>query len=187
MERVRQFFNSWIDKKNSVKSQHFPEPKTFWRKIKVELDLSNCATKADLKNAIGVDTSKFDKKVDLVSLKSNVGKLDIDKLKNVPINLNNLKMKVDKLDFDKLVLAPVDLNKVSDAVKNHVVTKDVCNAKIKNIKNKIPDITNLATTTALNSKINEVEKYLILLTLLILILLILLLFLLKTKYLMLVI
>ena len=96
-------------------------------------------------------------------------------------------MKVDKLDFDKLVLAPVDLNKVSDAVKNHVVTKDVCNAKIKNIKNKIPDITNLATTTALNSKINEVEKYLILLTLLILILLILLLFLLKTKYLLLVI
>ena len=67
-------------------------------------------------------------------------------------------MKVDKLDFDKLVLAPVDLNKVSDAVKNHVVTKDVCNAKIKNIKNKIPDITNLATTTALNSKINEVEN-----------------------------
>ena len=63
-------------------------------------------------------------------------------------------MKVDKLDFDKLVLSPVDLNKVSGAVKNHVVTKGVCNAKIKNIKNKIPDITNLATTTALNSKIN---------------------------------
>ena len=96
-------------------------------------------------------------------------------------------MKVDKLDFDKLVLSPVDLNKVSRAVKNHVVTKDVCNAKIKNIKNKIPDITNLATTTALNSKINQVKKYLILLTLLILILLILLLFLLRTKYLLLVI
>ena len=59
--------------------------------MKVELDLSDYTTKADLKNAAGVDTSKFAKKVDLASLKSNVGKLDIDKLKIVPSNLNNLK------------------------------------------------------------------------------------------------
>ena len=45
-----------------------------------KLDLSNCATKADLKNH--VNTSKFDKKVDLANLKSNVDKVDIDKLKN---------------------------------------------------------------------------------------------------------
>ena len=60
----------------------------------------NYATKVDLKNAVGVDTSKFAKKVDLANLKSNVDKLDIPKLKNVPSNLNNLKSKVDKLDVD---------------------------------------------------------------------------------------
>ena len=59
--------------------------------MKVELDLSDYTTKADLKNAAGVDTSKFAKKVDLASLKSNVEKLDIDKLKIVPSNLNNFK------------------------------------------------------------------------------------------------
>ena len=49
------------------------------------LDLSNYVTKSDLKNGTGVDTSKFTKKVDLANLKSNVDKLDIDKLKNVLI------------------------------------------------------------------------------------------------------
>ena len=49
--------------------------------MKVELDLSNYATKTDLKNATGIDKSSFAKKVDLPSLKSNVDKLDIDKLK----------------------------------------------------------------------------------------------------------
>ena len=52
--------------------------------MKVELDLSIYETKSDLENAIGVDTSKLAKKVDLASLKSDVDKLDIDKLKNVP-------------------------------------------------------------------------------------------------------
>ena len=85
-------FSSWIDKKYIVQmSEYFPEPKSFRRKVKVELDLSNYVTKADLKNETSVDTSKFAKKVDLVSLKSNVNKLDIDKLKNVLSNLSNLK------------------------------------------------------------------------------------------------
>ena len=52
-------------------SGHFSEPKSSIRKVKVELDLSSYATKADLKNATGVDTSKFTKKVNLTSLKSN--------------------------------------------------------------------------------------------------------------------
>ena len=67
-------------------SEYFPEPKSSGGKVKVELDLSNYATKADLKNATGVDTSKFAKKVDLASLKSKVCKLDIDKLRNAPTN-----------------------------------------------------------------------------------------------------
>ena len=51
----------------------------------------------------------------------------------------------------------MDLSKLSDVVKNDVVKKDVYNAKIKNIEDKIPDITNLATKTTLNAKINEVK------------------------------
>ena len=69
-----------------------------------------------------------------------------------------MKSKVDKLDVDKLVPVPVDLSKLSDVVKNDVVKKDICNAKIKNMEDKIPDITNLATNTTLNATINEVKN-----------------------------
>ena len=55
-------------------------------------------------------------------------------MKNVPSNLGNLKSKVDKLDVDKLLPVPVHLSKLSDVVKNDVIKKDVCNAKIKNIE-----------------------------------------------------
>ena len=96
-------------------SEYFPEPKG--GRVKIEEDLPNYATKADLKNRTGVETSSFAKKTDLASSKSNVDKLDIDKLKKVPTNLNNLKSKVDKLDIDKLVPIPVDLSKLSDIVK----------------------------------------------------------------------
>ena len=117
-------FNCWIDKKDIVSMRkYFLEPKYLGERVKVELDLSNYATKADLKNATGVHTSKFAKKVDLANLKSNEDKLDIDKLKNVPTNLSNLKSKVDKLDVDKLAPVPADLSKLSDVVKNDVVKK----------------------------------------------------------------
>ena len=53
------------------------------RGVKVELDLSNYATKADLKTAAGVDTSRFARKVDLANLRSNVEKLDFDKIKKI--------------------------------------------------------------------------------------------------------
>ena len=70
-------------------------------------------------------------------------------MKNVPTNLNDLKSKVDKLDIDILVSVPVDLSKLSAVVKNNVVKKDVYNAKIKNVEEKIPGITNLATNASL--------------------------------------
>ena len=78
-------------------------------------------------------------------------------MKNVPSNLSNLKNKVDKLDIGKLKTIPVDLSKLSDAVKNDVVKKDVYNVKIKDFEDKIPDTTKLATNTTLNAKINEVK------------------------------
>ena len=93
-------------------SEYLPKPKSLGANVKAELDLSNYATKADLKNATGVDTSKFAKKIDLASLKSEVDKLDIDKLEKVPTGLNSLENKVDKLNVDKLVRGPVDLSKL---------------------------------------------------------------------------
>ena len=70
------------------KNEHFPELKSSKGRVK---DLSNYATKADLKNVTGVDTSKFAKKIDLASLKS-----EVDKLEQVPTGSSSLKNKVDK-------------------------------------------------------------------------------------------
>ena len=85
-------------------SQYFPKPyEPFGGDISVKVDLSNFATKADIKNISHVDTSSFALKTNLASLKTEV----------------------DKLDTDKLVPVPVDLSKLSDVIKNDVVKKDV--------------------------------------------------------------
>ena len=116
-------------------SQYFPKPyETFGGDFNVKADLSNYATKADIKNISHVDTSSF-------ALKTN---------------LANLKTEVDNLDINKLVPVPVDLNKLSDAVKNNVIKKTDYNAKITEIEHKIPDISNLATKTALNTVANKI-------------------------------
>ena len=125
--------------------------------IKVKIDPSNYATKEDTKNITDVDTSNFALKTNLSSLKTEVGKLDID----------------------KLVCIPNDLSKLSNAVKNDVVKKAVCNrlvAKVDNIdtndfvlkikystdktelENKIPDTSNLVKKTDYNTKITKLEK-----------------------------
>ena len=81
-------------------SKYFPKPyEPFGGDINVKVDLSNYATKADIKNISHIETSSFAWKT----------------------NLANLKTKVDKLDIDKLVPVPVDLSKLSDVVKNNVV------------------------------------------------------------------
>ena len=69
-----------------------------------------------------------------------------------------MKSKVDKLDVDKLLTVPAELSKLSNVVKSDVVKKDVYNAKIKNIEDKIPNTANLPTNTTLNAKINEVKN-----------------------------
>ena len=97
-------------------SQYFPKPfnSHFGESKKVKIDLSNYATKIDIKNSSHVDTSSF-------ALKTY---------------LAHLKTKVDKLDIDKLVPIPVDLSKLSNVVKHDVVKKTVYNklvAKVDNI------------------------------------------------------
>ena len=84
-------------------SKFYPKPyKPFGKNINVKVDLSLYATKADIKNISHVDASSF-------ALKTN---------------LNNLKTEIDKLDIDKLVPVPVDLSKVSDVEKNDVIKKN---------------------------------------------------------------
>ena len=69
-----------------------------------------------------------------------------------------MKSKVDKLDVDKVGTVPVDLSKLNDVVKNDVVKKDGYKAKIKEIKDKVPNITNVASNTTLTAKINEFKR-----------------------------
>ena len=109
-------------------SGYFSKPKCLGGKVKVELHLSNYATKADLKNAAGVDTSDFTKDTDLTNLKSDVDRLDINKFKNVASNLSNWKSKV-----DKLVPVPVDLSKLNDIVKNDAVKKTKYDELVKKL------------------------------------------------------
>ena len=97
--------------------------------------MSNYATKADLKNGPGTETCKLPAKSNLASLKAEI----------------------DKLDIDKLIPVPVDLSKLSDAVKIDLVKTDVYNAKIKNIEDEIPGITNLAANASLNAIIDEIK------------------------------
>ena len=95
-------------------SQYFSKPyEPFGGDINVKVDISNYATKADIKNISHVDTSSF-------ALKTN---------------LANLKTEVDKLDIDKLVPVPVDLSKLSDVVKNDVVKKDVYDKLVTKVIN----------------------------------------------------
>ena len=78
--------------------QYFLKPyEPFGRDINVKVDLSNNATKSDIKNIWHVDTSRFALKTNLANLKSEVDKLDIDKLKPVPTDLSKLSNVVKKL------------------------------------------------------------------------------------------
>ena len=140
-------------------SQYFQKSKFLGANLKVELDLSNYATKADFKNAGGADTSKVAKMVDLASLKSEFHKLDIDKLEKVPTGLNSLRSKVNKLDVHKLVHVPVDLSKLSGVVKNDVVKKTEYDEFVKNVNAiQTTGTSNLVKKTDYNIKINEIEK-----------------------------
>ena len=95
--------------------KYFPKPyEPFGGDINVIIDLSNYATKKNIKNITQVDTSSF-------VLKANVA---------------ILKNKVDELDIDKLEPVPFGLSKLSNVVKNEVVKKTEYNAKIKILKIK---------------------------------------------------
>ena len=100
--------------------------------------------KRELDYASDVDTSDLAAKNDIIALRADVDKLDINKLTNAPTILNSLKTKLDDLDVGKLKIVPVDLKKLSNTVNNEVVkyTKfTILKAKVNNLETKIPDAT----------------------------------------------
>ena len=116
-----------------MSSQYYPPYKSSSNnRFKIELDLSNYATKQDINDITHVDLSGFASKTNLAALKTEV----------------------DKIDADKLKTAPVDLAKLSNVVKNEVVKKTDYNAKVTNIEGQIAGLTkntadNLADITKL--------------------------------------
>ena len=144
------------------KMSYYPPYKSSSNNVKVELDLTNYATKADLKSITHVDVSSFASKTNLAALKTEVDKIDVDKLKTTP----------------------ADLAKLSNVVKNDVVKKSDYSTKItsieaqiagptKNTVDNLADITKLkvidtnsfvtrtkfsADTNALDDKIDGAEK-----------------------------
>ena len=145
-------------------SRFLPKPyKLYDRNIKVKVDLSNYATKTDLKNVTHVDTSSFALKTNLTTLKPEVDKLDMGKLAPVPTDLSKLRVVVkndvvkktvnDKLvtniDIGGFVLkTKYNTDKRELENKNPNVADSIKKAKLTELENKIPDISNLATKTA---------------------------------------
>ena len=122
--------------------------------MNVLLELSYYATKKELEHAIGVDVFHLAAKKDFSSLKSEVSKLKINKLVNVPTSLNNLKTKVDDSNVGKLKTVSVDLKKLSDVVDNEVVKNTNFNtlkAKVNNLRNKISDAITLINKNQYNT------------------------------------
>ena len=165
-------------------SQYFPKPyEPFRGAINVKVDLSNYATKTDSKNISHIDISSYALKPNLASLKTEVDKLNIDKLTSVPIDLAKLSNVVKndvvkKTEYDKLV------NKVNGIDNTNFVSRtkyekdgsdfedkiDKIEKKIPDIidlvkksasiavENKIPDINGLATKSALTAVENKIPN-----------------------------
>ena len=134
-------------------STYYPPYKSSSKNIKVELDLTNYATKTDLKNITHTDVSSFASKTNLAALKTEVDKIDVDKLKTVPD----------------------DLAKLSNVVKNEAVKKTDFSAdnyvtrtkfstdtnalddKIDKVDKKIPDVSKIGTKSSVTILVRDLD------------------------------
>ena len=138
-------------------SQYFPPYENFSKDIKVELDLSSYAKKSDLKDITHIDVSSFASKTNLADLKTEVDKIDPDKLKTVPDDLakssnvvqndvvkkteySSLKTKVDNIDTSSYVTKTKFKNDITDL-----------DDKINKTEKKIPDVGDLVKKSALTA------------------------------------
>ena len=158
-------------------SQYYPPYKSSSNNIKVELDLANYATKTDLKNITHVDVSSFASKTNLAALKTEVDKIDADRLKTAPaylakvtntiendvVKTTDYNTKVTSIEAQIVGLTKNTVDNLADIIKlkaidtNSFVTKTKFSAdtnalddKIDGVEKKIPDISGLATKTSLN-------------------------------------
>ena len=116
-------------------SEYFPKPFRSRQNIQIKVDLSNYATKTDIKNITDVDTSNFALKTNLANLKTETDILDIGKLVPIPADLSKLSnvvkyYVVKKVDYNKLV------TKVNDVDTSDFVLKTNCNTEITESENK---------------------------------------------------
>ena len=136
-----------------MSSQYFPPYNISSGNIKVELDLANYATKDDVKNITHVDVSSYASKTNLAALKTEVDKIDVDKLKTVPDDLTKLtnvvkNETVKKTDFSddnyvKKTKLSADANALDD--------------EIDKIDKKIPDVSNLASKSSVTVLIRDLN------------------------------
>ena len=144
-------------------SQYFPPYRSSRSRVKVELDLKNYATKSDLCNISHVDVSSFALKTNLASLKTEVDKIDIDKLKTVPIDLSKLSNVVKndvvkKTEYDKLVakVNGIDPTGFVKKTKYEQYGADL-EKKMSDVDKKIPNVNSFITKTIFNAKVTEIE------------------------------
>ena len=158
-------------------SQYYPPYRSSSNNIKVELDLSNYATKDDVKNITHVDVRSYASKTNLAALKTEVDKIDADKLKTAPADLAKLTNAIEndvvkKTDYSTKVTSIeaqiagltkntvenlADITKLKAIDTNSFVTRTKFSAdtnaldnKIEGVEKSIPDISGLATKTGLN-------------------------------------
>ena len=134
-------------------STYYPPYKSSSNNIKVELDLTNYATKTDLKNITHTDVSSFASKTNLAASKTKVDKIDTDKLKTVPEDLAKLSNVVkndvvEKTDFS-----------FDDYVKKTKFSADTnaLDDKIDKVDKKIPDISGLATKSSVTILVRDLD------------------------------
>ena len=159
-------------------STYYPPYKRSSQNIKVELDLANYATKTDLKNITHVDVSSYASKTNFAVLKSEVDKIDADKLKTTPADLVKLsnvvkndvvkntdyRTKVTSIEAQMAGLTKNTVDNLADITKlkavdtNSFVLKTKLASDVTTLQNKIdtadkkiPDVSELATKTSLNA------------------------------------
>ena len=164
--------------KDNYKMSYYPPHKSSSINVQVELDLTNYATKTDLKNITHVDVSSFASETNLAALKTEVDKIDTDKLKTAPTDLAKLTNAIEpdvvkKTDYNTKVTSReaqiggltkntvdnlADLTKLKAIDTSSFVNKtklsvdiNTLDDKIDDVEKKIPDMSGLATKTSLNS------------------------------------
>ena len=131
-------------------SQYFPKPfRIFGGNINVKVDLSNYATKTDLKDVTHIDISSFTLKTNSTSLKTEVDKLDIDKLAPVPVDLSTLSYGVKNEVVKKAVYYQLAA-KVNNIDTSEFVLKIKYKADKAKLEKKIPDATDFVKKYLLN-------------------------------------